>query len=85
MLETWEELEKSIIGCEKCKIRKGRKNIVFDTGNKNATMMFIGEGPGADEDTQGELNMNVEEIKARASRCLSCKTKPCKKRMSSRQ
>ena len=54
MYETWEELEKSINGCNKCKLCDGRKNIVFGTGNKNADIMFIGEGPGADEDIQGE-------------------------------
>ena len=50
MFETWEELEKSIINCNKCKLCKTRQNIVFGTGNKNAEIMFIGEGPGADED-----------------------------------
>ena len=54
MYETWEELEKSIKNCNKCKLCNGRKNIVFGTGNKNAKIMFIGEGPGADEDIQGE-------------------------------
>lgn len=54
MFETWEELEQSITNCNKCKLYKTRKNIVFGTGNKNANIMFIGEGPGADEDTQGE-------------------------------
>lgn len=54
MFETWEELEKSIIDCNKCKLAKTRQNIVFGTGNKNADIMFIGEGPGADEDIQGE-------------------------------
>ena len=54
MFETWEELEKSIINCNKCKLCKTRQNIVFGTGNKNAEIMFIGEGPGADEDMQGE-------------------------------
>ena len=54
MYETWEELENSIKDCKKCKLCKTRKNIVFGTGNKNADLMFIGEGPGADEDTQGE-------------------------------
>ncbi len=54
MFETWEELEKSIIDCKKCKLCAGRTNIVFGTGNKNADVMFIGEGPGADEDKQGE-------------------------------
>lgn len=54
MFETWEELEKSIQGCNKCKLYKTRQNIVFGTGNKNAKLMFIGEGPGADEDRLGE-------------------------------
>ena len=54
MFETWEELENSIINCNKCKLYKGRYNIVFGTGNKNADLMFIGEGPGADEDRLGE-------------------------------
>ena len=54
MFETWEELENSIINCNKCKLYKGRHNIVFGTGDKNADLMFIGEGPGADEDRLGE-------------------------------
>ena len=54
MYETWDELEDSIVNCNKCKLCKTRQNIVFGTGNKNATIMFIGEGPGADEDAQGE-------------------------------
>ena len=52
--QTWEELEKSIENCQKCKLCKTRQNIVFGTGNKNAKIMFIGEGPGADEDRLGE-------------------------------
>ena len=54
MFETWEELEKSIINCNKCKLCKTRQNIVFGVGDKNADIMFIGEGPGADEDRLGE-------------------------------
>ena len=54
MYETWEELEKSIINCNKCKLCRTRQNIVFGIGNKNAKIMFIGEGPGADEDRLGE-------------------------------
>lgn len=54
MFETWEELEKSIENCKKCKLFKTRNNIVFGTGNKEADIMLIGEGPGADEDMQGE-------------------------------
>ena len=54
MFETWEELENSIINCDKCKLCENRQNIVFGVGNKNAKIMFIGEGPGADEDRLGE-------------------------------
>ena len=54
MFETWEKLENSIINCNKCKLCKTRQNIVFGVGNKNADIMFIGEGPGADEDRLGE-------------------------------
>ncbi len=40
--------------CQRCKLAKqGRKQIVFGTGDPNAELMFIGEGPGADEDAQG--------------------------------
>ena len=54
MYNSWEELEKSIIDCKKCKLCNERTNIVFGVGNKNADLMFIGEGPGADEDRLGE-------------------------------
>lgn len=50
MFKTWEELEESIKGCNKCKLFKTRQNIVFGVGNRDADIMFIGEGPGADED-----------------------------------
>ena len=53
MFKTWEELEGSIKDCNKCKLCKTRQNIVFGTGNKHAKLMFIGEGPGADEDRLG--------------------------------
>ena len=53
MYETWEELEESIKNCKNCKLCNNRNNIVFGEGNKNADVMFIGEGPGADEDAEG--------------------------------
>ena len=54
MIETLEELEKNCNGCTKCKLCQHRTKIVFGVGNKNADIMMIGEGPGADEDAQGE-------------------------------
>jgi len=41
--------------CKRCKLhQQGRKQIVFGVGNPRAELMFVGEGPGADEDQQGE-------------------------------
>lgn len=54
MFNNWEELEQSIENCKNCKLCQTRNNIVFGVGNKKADLMFIGEGPGADEDAQGE-------------------------------
>ena len=54
MASSLDELKKEIDGCRKCRLCEGRKNIVFGVGNPNADLMFIGEGPGADEDEQGE-------------------------------
>ena len=48
------DLEKSLEGCTRCKLSAKRKNIVFGFGNPKADLMFVGEGPGADEDEQGE-------------------------------
>lgn len=53
MYDNWNDLEKSIENCKKCKLCTNRMNIVFGSGNKEADIMFIGEGPGADEDSQG--------------------------------
>jgi uracil-DNA glycosylase family 4 len=40
--------------CTRCKLHKARTNIVFGVGNPKAELMFVGEGPGADEDAKGE-------------------------------
>lgn len=53
MYDNWEELEEACKNCKKCKLCTNRTNVVIGTGNKNADLMFIGEGPGADEDRQG--------------------------------
>lgn len=53
MYDNWEQLEAEVKQCKKCKLCQNRTNVVFGTGNKEADLMFIGEGPGADEDMQG--------------------------------
>ena len=40
--------------CVRCRLHKGRTKLVFGVGNPDAELMFVGEGPGADEDAQGE-------------------------------
>ncbi|MEO5770420.1 MAG: uracil-DNA glycosylase [Polyangia bacterium] len=40
--------------CTRCKLSAGRKNLVYGVGNPEAHLVFVGEGPGADEDEQGE-------------------------------
>ncbi len=52
--ESLEQFEKEICECTKCRLHKGRTKFVFGVGNENADIMFIGEGPGRDEDLKGE-------------------------------
>ncbi len=51
---TLEELRDFIGDCQRCKLAPGRINLVFGVGNPKAELMFVGEGPGADEDERGE-------------------------------
>src|SRR5262245_51597182 len=48
------EIRDDIGDCTRCRLHKGRTNLVFGVGNPDAELMFVGEGPGADEDAQGE-------------------------------
>ena len=50
----WETLERTCKSCQKCALADTRHNVVFGTGARNAEVMFIGEGPGENEDLQGE-------------------------------
>lgn len=50
----WNELEIACRSCNKCPLCNRRTNLVFGVGNKSASIMFIGEGPGEQEDLQGE-------------------------------
>lgn len=50
----WDELTKQCQACTRCELCKTRNHVVFGIGNRNADVMFIGEGPGEQEDLQGE-------------------------------
>ena len=50
---TLQELEAELAGCTRCALHQGRNKIVFGSGNPRAKLVFVGEGPGAEEDAQG--------------------------------
>ncbi|MBI4191780.1 MAG: uracil-DNA glycosylase [Betaproteobacteria bacterium] len=50
----WPQLKDSVAGCTACALHKGRNKTVFGVGDEHAEWLFIGEGPGADEDAKGE-------------------------------
>jgi uracil-DNA glycosylase family 4 len=50
---TLADVQKELGDCKRCKLHRTRKTIVFGEGNEKATLMFVGEGPGYDEDVQG--------------------------------
>ena len=50
----WPQIQACVAACTQCTLHAGRKNTVFGVGDKNADWLFVGEGPGADEDAQGE-------------------------------
>jgi uracil-DNA glycosylase len=50
----WEELRQAVASCTACGLCKQRKQAVFGVGSESAPWLFVGEGPGAEEDAQGE-------------------------------
>lgn len=50
----WDELENQCMSCRKCPLCEERTNVVFGVGPRDAEVLFIGEGPGENEDLQGE-------------------------------
>ena len=51
--KSWETLEGACLSCHKCRLAEMRTNVVIGKGNRNADILFIGEGPGQQEDLQG--------------------------------
>lgn len=50
----WNALEQTCMGCQRCALADGRHNVVFGVGSRDAEVLFVGEGPGENEDLQGE-------------------------------
>jgi uracil-DNA glycosylase family 4 len=82
------EAVRSEIGeCTRCKLHKGRTNIVFGVGNPEARLMFVGEAPGEDEDLQGFpfvgkagqlLTKMIEAMGLRREDVYICNTVKCR-------
>src|SRR5580658_7200519 len=51
---TWETLRTTALGCTKCPLAAGRTQVVFGVGDPKARLLFVGEGPGREEDLEGE-------------------------------
>jgi DNA polymerase len=51
--DTLARIREDIGDCKRCRLHEGRHKIVFGSGNEQARLVFVGEGPGADEDIQG--------------------------------
>jgi len=73
--------------CSRCKLHKSRSNIVFGVGNPKAELVFVGEGPGHDEDVQGEpfvgragklLTQMIEAMGLRRADVYICNVVKCR-------
>lgn len=53
-MDSWEKLKAECAGCRRCILSETRHNLVFGVGREDAEVMFIGEGPGEQEDLKGE-------------------------------
>ena len=52
-MDSWDILKTECASCRTCPLCEGRHNLVFGVGNEHADLMFVGEGPGEQEDLQG--------------------------------
>jgi len=73
--------------CTRCKLHKGRTKLVFGVGNPKAELVFVGEGPGRDEDLQGEpfvgragklLTQMIEAMSLRREDVYICNVVKCR-------
>ena len=53
-MDSWEVLEQKTLSCTACGLCETRHNVVFGVGNRQTDVLFVGEGPGEQEDLQGE-------------------------------
>ena len=84
---TLESVREEIGDCTRCKLHKGRTNLVFGVGSPTARLMFVGEAPGEDEDKKGEpfvgkagqlLTKMIEAMGVRREDVYICNTVKCR-------
>ena len=51
---SWQELEQACLSCTRCGLCEKRRNVVFGVGDRDTDILFVGEGPGEQEDLKGE-------------------------------
>ena len=85
--ETLDQILSDLGDCRRCKLWKSRTNIVFGAGSPDARLVFVGEGPGYDEDRQGEpfvgkagqlLTRIIEAMKLSRERVYICNIVKCR-------
>jgi len=87
VVETLGTVREDLGDCRRCRLSKGRKNIVFGAGASKAALVFVGEGPGQEEDRQGEpfvgaagrlLTKIIEAIKLTRPQVYICNIVKCR-------
>ncbi len=85
--ETLESIHADLGDCRRCKLARGRNRIVFGDGNPKAKLVFIGEGPGVEEDRKGQpfvgaagqlLTRIIEAIKSSRNQVYICNIIKCR-------
>jgi len=85
--ETLEEIRSDLGDCRRCRLAAGRNHIVFGVGDPKARLVFVGEGPGADEDRQGLpfvgaagqlLNKIIDAMKLSREQVYICNVIKCR-------
>ena len=86
-LESLEEIRADLGDCQRCRLARERSNIVFGSGNPRARLVFVGEGPGFEEDRQGQpfvgpagqlLTRIIEAIKLDREEIYICNVIKCR-------
>jgi uracil-DNA glycosylase family 4 len=85
--DSMEKIRETIGDCIRCRLHKGRNKIVFGVGDHKAELVFVGEGPGRDEDLQGEpfvgragklLTQMIEAMGLRREKVYICNVVKCR-------